>query len=158
VSLSRPSPAMPPLWVRSRCAKRVNYPLAVECDLTKLTSALDELEATKAFVSIRPDVDEAEHSLEMHLPYIRHIFKGWVYARVTRQTTNASRDDLKLVPLIVGQPSAKNEKQISTVLEKYWKDPETFFIVSSDFCHWYVCATPRPYWLASLLEASRGGY
>jgi len=50
--------------------------------------------------------------------------------------TDSRRDDMKLVPLIVGQPTSKNEKQISEVLEKYWKDPETFFIVSSDFCHW----------------------
>lgn len=45
-------------------------------DAQSSRTALEELEATGAFRQIRPGVDEDEHSLEMHLPYIRHIFKG----------------------------------------------------------------------------------
>jgi len=37
-------------------------------------SAIEELKASKAFTEMSYDVDEAEHSLEMHLPYIRKIF------------------------------------------------------------------------------------
>jgi predicted class III extradiol MEMO1 family dioxygenase len=31
------------------------------------------------------DADEAEHSLEMHLPYVRKIFEGYVLARSSQQ-------------------------------------------------------------------------
>jgi AmmeMemoRadiSam system protein B len=50
--------------------------------------------------------------------------------------TKIRRDDLKLVPLIVGHPSGNNSEKVVSALEKYWKDSETFFIISSDFCHW----------------------
>jgi AmmeMemoRadiSam system protein B len=35
-----------------------------------------KLRATGAFSDMKASVDEAEHSLEMHLPYIRHVFAG----------------------------------------------------------------------------------
>jgi len=35
------------------------------------------LRKTGAFVEIRKDVDEDEHSLEMHLPFIFHVMKGF---------------------------------------------------------------------------------
>ncbi len=40
--------------------------------------AIDELRKTKTFQEMGDNVDEEEHSLEMHLPYIRHIFAGYV--------------------------------------------------------------------------------
>lgn len=72
---------------------------------------------------MKASVDEDEHSLEMHLPYIRLVFQD---------------QDVKLVPLLVGHPPASQTEPISAALAKYWDDPETFFIISSDFCHWYV--------------------
>ena len=38
--------------------------------------AIAELRKTKIFQDMKGDVDEEEHSLEMHLPYIRHVFQG----------------------------------------------------------------------------------
>ena len=38
--------------------------------------AIGELQKTGLFSEMEADVDEDEHSLEMHLPYIRHIFAG----------------------------------------------------------------------------------
>lgn len=49
-------------------------------------------------------------------------------------TCDSRRDDLKLVPLIVGHSHGPDN--FSKILERYYKDPETFFIVSTDFCHW----------------------
>lgn len=43
------------------------------------------------------------------------------------------------MPLIVG--SARSGTKISSILEKYWKDPATFFIISSDFCHWSAASS-----------------
>ena len=49
---------------------------------------LDRLEDTKLFQSIRPGVDEDEHSLEMHLPYIRHVFAGCVLHLTSSRSTH----------------------------------------------------------------------
>lgn len=38
--------------------------------------AIKELEATGHFEGMRLSQDEDEHSIEMHLPYIRKIFHG----------------------------------------------------------------------------------
>ncbi|ORX37967.1 MEMO1 family [Kockovaella imperatae] len=95
------------------------------------TQALEDLEATKLFHPIRPGTDEDEHSLEMHLPYIRHIF--------------GDREDLRLIPMIVGQPG-RDPKGMSKTLAKYWEDPETFFIISTDFCHWGTRFRHTPYY------------
>jgi AmmeMemoRadiSam system protein B len=50
-------------------------------DLPLDRETIKELEATKEFVEkvMTLDVDENEHSIEMHLPYIRKVFKGYVF-------------------------------------------------------------------------------
>ncbi|KAL1408294.1 hypothetical protein Q8F55_005100 [Vanrija albida] len=97
--------------------------------------AIDELRKTRLFSTMSPSVDEDEHSLEMHLPYIRHIFAG--------------RDDLKLLPLLVGHPPADKRDAVSAALAKYWADDETFFVISSDFCHWGTRFQHTPYYPAA---------
>ncbi|KAL1215131.1 hypothetical protein V5N11_028594 [Cardamine amara subsp. amara] len=66
-------------------------------------------------------VDEAEHSMEMHLPYLAKVFEG---------------HDVKVVPILVGAVSEENEAMYGQLLAKYVDDPKNFFSVSSDFCHW----------------------
>lgn len=90
-----------------------------------------ELRGTKLFSEMKPSVDEEEHSLEMHLPYIRQVFGS---------------NNVKLVPLLVGHPPASQTDAISATLAKYWDDPETFFIISSDFCHWGTRFSCTPYY------------
>lgn len=41
------------------------------------TLTLDQLRKTKVFAEMDKETDEDEHSIEMHLPYIRHIFKEY---------------------------------------------------------------------------------
>lgn len=113
--------------------------LSASSQLTNWVSVIKELDTTGHFEHVKGAVDEDEHSLEMHVPYIRHIFKGYVRHlpdRFSVLTTKIRRDDLKLVPLIVGHPSGSTSGKVVSALEKYWKDSETFFIISSDFCHW----------------------
>lgn len=66
-------------------------------------------------------VEEKEHSLEMHLPYIRKIFGD---------------RSIKLVPIMVGAVDNDQEKYYGKLLAKYFDDEKTVFCVSSDFCHW----------------------
>ncbi|XP_052210253.1 uncharacterized protein LOC127813357 [Diospyros lotus] len=66
-------------------------------------------------------VDETEHSMEMHLPYLAKIFDGY---------------PVKIVPILVGALNAVNEAMYGQMLAKYVDDSYNFFSVSSDFCHW----------------------
>ncbi|KAF3782795.1 memo1 protein [Nymphaea thermarum] len=81
----------------------------------------EELKATGKFELMDVQVDEAEHSMEMHLPYLAKVFHGW---------------PVKIVPILVGALNAENEAMYGQILAKYADDPKNFFSVSSDFCHW----------------------
>jgi len=65
--------------------------------------------------------DEDEHSIEMHLPYIRKIFEG---------------KDIKVVPILVGAINTQEEKAYGEILAPYLDSTDNLFIISSDFCHW----------------------
>ena len=65
------------------------------------------------------NVDEAEHSLEMHIPYIKKVLP-----------------DVKLVPIMVGNLNSKLEKEYGIKLAPYLADDTNLFVISSDFCHW----------------------
>lgn len=81
----------------------------------------EELYATGKFEFMDIHVDEAEHSMEMHLPYIAKVFHGY---------------PIKIVPIMVGALSDEKEAMYGKLLAKYVDDPKNFFSVSSDFCHW----------------------
>ncbi|KAJ1990166.1 hypothetical protein EDC05_004222 [Coemansia umbellata] len=67
--------------------------------------------------------DEDEHSLEMHLPFIYKVFEEHI-------------DQLKLVPIMVGNLRFGKEQRYGEMLAPYLADEQNFFIISSDFCHW----------------------
>lgn len=43
---------------------------------------------------------------------------------------------MKVVPILVGAVNPENEAMYGKLLAKYVDDPNNFFSVSSDFCHW----------------------
>ncbi|KAL6703069.1 hypothetical protein ACN47E_010206 [Coniothyrium glycines] len=75
-------------------------------------------------------VDEDEHSLEMHLPYI--------YKMLSLQNTafQSSPSSVPLVPIMIGNTSPATEDALGAFLAPYLADPTTVFVISSDFCHW----------------------
>jgi AmmeMemoRadiSam system protein B len=75
----------------------------------------------KDFVYTKKTVEEDEHSLELHLPF---IYKA------------LGNKPFKLVPIMVGNTNPKLEQYFGSYLAKYFDDPNTVFIISSDFCHW----------------------
>lgn len=81
----------------------------------------EELKATGNFEFMDLHVDEAEHSMEMHLPYLAKVFDG---------------HPVKIIPILVGALNAENEAFYGHILAKYVDNPKNFFSVSSDFCHW----------------------
>jgi len=90
-------------------------------DLPVDQEVIEELNATGKFEYMDLSVDEAEHSMEMHLPYLAKVFQGHT---------------VKVVPILVGALSSQNEAMYGQLLSKYVDDPTNFFSVSSDFCHW----------------------
>lgn len=93
------------------------------------------------------DTDEAEHSIEMELPcaclftsraVVRPsliVVAGGVGADIRKVFEGCN---IKVVPILVGAISQSKETMFGTLLAPYLKDPETLFVVSSDFCHWSV--------------------
>jgi AmmeMemoRadiSam system protein B len=79
------------------------------------------------FATMRQAADEAEHSLEMHLPYI--------YKMLSRAFASPA-DFPPLLPILVGATSADAEQEFGRILAPYLADPGNVFVVSSDFCHW----------------------
>ncbi|KAL3183539.1 hypothetical protein MRX96_033647 [Rhipicephalus microplus] len=81
----------------------------------------EELYETGAFEEVSIHVDENEHSLEMHLPYIAKVMEN---------------QEFTIVPIIVGSLSPENEAFYGRLLSKYLADADNLFVISSDFCHW----------------------
>ncbi|XP_010528513.1 PREDICTED: protein MEMO1-like [Tarenaya hassleriana] len=90
-------------------------------DLPVDLEVIKEIRATRKFEMMDLHVDEAEHSMEMHLPYLAKVFEG---------------HEVKVVPILVGAVSEEYEAMYGKLLAKYVDDPKNFFSVSSDFCHW----------------------
>lgn len=82
-----------------------------------------QLTNTGQFATMEISVDEAEHSLEMHLPYLKHIL------------SSANRP-WRLVPILVGQITPTQGATYGKILAPFFQDPRTLFVISSDFCHW----------------------
>ena len=79
------------------------------------------LGATGHFQAMSRKVDEAEHSLELHLPFVAHLFQG---------------RDIQLVPILVGALTPALQGLYGEIFAPYLDDPANFFVISTDFCHW----------------------
>ncbi|KAJ2781222.1 hypothetical protein GGI15_003280 [Coemansia interrupta] len=84
---------------------------------------MDRLRSSGTWHTMSKDVDEDEHSLEMHLPYIYKTFERRI-------------DQISLVPIMVGGLSFEREQYYGEILAPYLADPQNLFVISSDFCHW----------------------
>lgn len=114
------------VYLQDRCAVSdahlLETPLGeLAVDREVVDGLLENADGQARFVRMSEDMDEAEHSIEMHLPYIRHVF---------------ARPDVKVVPIVVGSLSEEKERHFGRVLSSWIGDGETFFVISSDFCHW----------------------
>ncbi|KAK5163133.1 uncharacterized protein LTR77_010917 [Saxophila tyrrhenica] len=87
-----------------------------------------ELYTASQFEWMSQSVDEDEHSLEMHLPYI--------YKMLSRTFGEDDSAFPLLVPIMVGNTSASTERKLAQILAPYLSDPSTAFVISSDFAHW----------------------
>lgn len=96
--------------------------LSVVC-LSVCLKVYRELKSTGLFEEMSLSVDEEEHSIEMQLPYIAKVMEAF-------------RDSFTIVPILVGALKQSGEIKYGKLLSKYLADPNTLFVISSDFCHW----------------------
>lgn len=96
-------------------------------DLIVDKATVDELQATGKFDTMPLDIDETEHSMEMHCPYI--------YTMIS-QNFKSPADYPTLIPIMIGNTAAGTEADYGKLLSQYLADPTSVFVVSSDFCHW----------------------
>jgi AmmeMemoRadiSam system protein B len=77
------------------------------------------------FVEVDRTADENEHSIEMHLPYIKYTFD------------QAGNSTFTIVPLMVGSLNESMERAFATVLASRARtDGKDLIVISSDFAHW----------------------
>ncbi|XP_075226694.1 protein MEMO1-like [Lycorma delicatula] len=92
-------------------------------DLRIDTQVYADLDATGQFERMSLDVDEDEHSIEMHLPYIAKVMEDY-------------KDAFTIVPVLVGSLSPDREAVYGRIFARYLADSQNLFVISSDFCHW----------------------
>lgn len=83
---------------------------------------INELNKTRMFDEMSTSVDEDEHSIEMQLPYLKHVMPN--------------DRDIPLVPILVGNLDTQAEIKYGELLASYVQDSANLFVISSDFCHW----------------------
>jgi len=69
--------------------------------------------------------------------------KGWSAYGVTRQCDSPAfiidlSLDISIVPILVGAIGTVKEEHYGRILAPFLARDDTFCVVSSDFCHWYV--------------------
>ncbi|KAH3667904.1 hypothetical protein WICMUC_005182 [Wickerhamomyces mucosus] len=70
------------------------------------------------------EIDEEEHSFEMHAPYIYKL------------TQFLPQGIPKIVPIMISHSSESFNIEICDILSQYFRDESNTFVISSDFCHW----------------------
>ena len=90
-------------------------------NLTIDRDTYQQLHETGLFEEMTLQTDEAEHSIEMHLPYVAKVMEGQSFT---------------IVPILVGSLSSEKEALYGRLLAKYLAQPDNLFVISSDFCHW----------------------
>lgn len=110
-------------------------------DFTVDEPTIKALRETGKFADIPARNDLAEHSLEMHLPYLwKRCEQTFGRPAAAEQAAAAGDSTHKpwptIVPIMVGNNREAAEKEFGDLLAPYLKDPSNVFVVSSDFCHW----------------------
>ncbi|KAL4936416.1 hypothetical protein BDV06DRAFT_205109 [Aspergillus oleicola] len=123
-------------------------PLPLDTELIaklRSSSAVKPNGSKITFDAMSQSVDEDEHSIELHLPYIHRLLQ-------LQHPDKSTAEYPPLVPILVGSTSTTTEKAFGELLAPYLEDPSNAFVISSDFCHWglrfrytyYVPQAPQP--------------
>lgn len=98
--------------------------LPVDTETIKKLCEHEGLSGSKVFKRMSEEVDDEEHSFEMHAPFIHYTCKLLPQGLP------------KIVPIMISGMGDRLSKDIVDALLPYIGDDENTFIISSDFCHW----------------------
>lgn len=119
VVLLGPAHRVPVRGLAAPSSQSFRTPLGdVSIDTAAIESLLD-----LPTVAVLEAAHDAEHSLEVQLPFLQRTL-----------------GEFALVPLVVGEAAAE---QVAEVLERLWGGQETLIVISSDLSHYYDYATAR---------------
>jgi AmmeMemoRadiSam system protein B len=104
-------------------AGRLETPLG---DLVVDAEVRAKLVDSGLFETLTEEMDEEEHSIELHLPYIAEVMAPG----------SPAFEQLTVVPIMIGNLDSSSAKRYASVLAPYFNEPNNVFVVSSDFCHW----------------------
>ncbi|RCK64157.1 hypothetical protein Cantr_10802 [Candida viswanathii] len=76
------------------------------------------------FKYMSEEIDEDEHSFEMHAPFIHY------------KAGSSPQGVPKIIPILISGMDEKLQLDIVDALLPYMDNEENHFIISSDFCHW----------------------
>ncbi|KAI5963838.1 hypothetical protein KGF57_001213 [Candida theae] len=76
------------------------------------------------FKLMSEEIDEDEHSFEMHAPFIYH------------QGQKSKHGVPKIIPILISGMDSELQNELVDALLPYIQNKENHFIISSDFCHW----------------------
>nr|CDJ96150.1 unnamed protein product [Haemonchus contortus] len=82
----------------------------------------DELRATRQFDLMDRSDEEAEHSIEMQMPFIAKVMEG--------------NPNVTIIPVLVGSLTPPKQQAYGKIFANYLENPRNLFVISSDFCHW----------------------
>jgi len=85
--------------------------------LAEVDSDLRESLKTSGLISVSDHAHAAEHSIEVHLPFIQSMLPN-----------------AKILPLLDGMVSAD---KVSQIIESLWDDSGVYFVISSDLSHFH---------------------
>eukprot|EP00928_Gymnodinium_smaydae_P039032 TRINITY_DN26768_c0_g1_i1.p1 TRINITY_DN26768_c0_g1~~TRINITY_DN26768_c0_g1_i1.p1 ORF type:complete len:329 (-),score=52.61 TRINITY_DN26768_c0_g1_i1:26-1012(-) len=97
-------------------------------DLSLDRDTLGELRRSGQFSTMSMAVDEAEHSVEMQLPFLAEL--------LLNSPLRGDAPPATIVPMLVGQVRPQDEARYGALLAPYLEAEGTVFVISSDFCHW----------------------
>jgi AmmeMemoRadiSam system protein B len=112
------------VWLESCAVSKCDLYQTPLGSITIDTQTINELKSTKLYSEMDVKVDENEHSLEMHLPFLYKVM------------SQKSNGIWKLIPIMVGQLDLDVEAKIAQSLQRLFNNPSVLFVISSDFCHW----------------------
>ncbi|MCQ2738779.1 MAG: AmmeMemoRadiSam system protein B [bacterium] len=83
---------------------------------------------------ISDEIFDKEHSIEVQLPFIQHLFCGQITNALdfVKGLTHLGRK-IRIIPILVGNC---DYRLISDIISTYWEDSS--FIISSDLSHYYA--------------------
>lgn len=93
---------------------------------TEVTKELTELrvQGKKVFKYMSEEIDDDEHSFEMHAPFLYYRAK------------DIAQGLPLIVPIMISGLDSSLAASVVEALNPYFADEENTFVISSDFCHW----------------------